>query len=927
MNETKARTGAPNGAGSPGEDLAGTAHSSDAPSLSSISLENRQTLVLVGNGMVGWKLCQRLVEIGATKGALRLVVFGEEPRPAYDRVHLTELFEGKTEDELTLAHEDWYASNGIELHLDDPVVLVDRAECLVRSAAGVEVMYDRLVFATGSAPFVPPIPGTDLPGVFVYRTVEDLHAIMEYGRMGVRAAVIGGGLLGLEAAKAVFDLGLDVHIVESQSGLMGRQLDAPAAAILKDKVEQLGVHVYTGVQTTMIVARDRPGERSERVLHFHDGRTLSVELVVISAGIRPRSELARASGLELARGGIQVDDHLTSSDFRIFAVGECATHRGTTYGLALPGYRMVDVLVDNLVGGTATFQGSDVSAKLKLLGVTVAAIGEFNEKEAKDVTVNTFNANGLYRKLLMRDGRIVGAVCVGDWENIDRVRDTIEQPRLVSFWDMRRFRSTGNLWLKSESPPVYEWPVDATVCGCMRVTRGMLTQAQLAGCSTVEELSLRTGAGTMCGSCKPFLVELVTGKRVDSMRPGAPDVTPHSSRASVRPRLDSVPPSDGVGSSREPLARVSARSRRESGVATQKPPAVRELHRRAADGSSLDAVAADDSAMLPPPDSSPPPSLRDFLPVSDRDSASFRASSAGARIFSETGGAQIRESDSDALAAYDLITSGVSLNAPSSSPPPPVSSRRSLPTSSKRDLDPKKSHDSGDPSRDSAPSVDSWPPSSRTDSDRPRSDSLPPLKPISVGSAARITELARRASLAPPAEERGRLPLLVAAVFAIAFSTIITLSAPIGYRDSSRGGFQLETLWTSSVWKQVTGYVLVALALVSLLLSLRKRWRHFKASDVPVWRMIHGILGALTLVLLVFHTGLHLGKNMNRALTIDFLALVLLGGVAGGMTALSHWWSPMAARNQRLVWYWAHLILFWPLPVLLILHIVAAYYY
>jgi nitrite reductase (NADH) large subunit len=434
-----------------------------------------QTLVVIGNGMMCFRLCQKLVECGANH-VLEIVVFGEEPRPAYDRVHLTELFSGKTPESLTLAQKEWYEDNGIELYLDDPIVEIDREDCIVRSKKDRAVPYHRLVFATGSRPFVPPIAGADLPGVFVYRTVEHLEAIRDYSDGLTSAAVIGGGLLGLEAAKAVYDLGLEVHVVEVAPGLMPRQLDARGAELLKDKIEQLGVRIRLSTQTTRIEGiADQLGpyragapKRAERILHFADGSSLAIDMVVISAGIRPRDELAAASGLKLAKnGGIVVDDHLTSSDPRIFAVGECAVHRGTTYGLAFPGYKMVDVLVDNLVGGTATFESADQSAKLKLMGVSVASMGAHSEMDARSTTVNSFDTGGVYRKLVMRDGKIVGAIAVGEWDNLDRVREAIDQPHLVSFrfWDMRRFRSTGNLWLRSESPPIAEWPEDALVCG------------------------------------------------------------------------------------------------------------------------------------------------------------------------------------------------------------------------------------------------------------------------------------------------------------------------------------------------------------------------------------------------------------------------------------------------------------------------------
>ena len=1031
-----------------------------------------QTLIIIGNGMMSFRLCQKLVECGAEK-LLEIVVFGEEPRPAYDRVHLTDLLSGKTADDLTLAPPSWYAEHGIALYLGDPVVEINTDDCLVRSASGLVVPYDRLVFATGSRPFVPPIPGVDLPGVFVYRTVEHLHAIMDHGYGVERAAVIGGGLLGLEAAKAIYDLGLEVHVIESGAGLMHRQLDAAGSGLLKSKIEDLGVRVHLGKQTARIEearASDPDAEEGELRVRFADGGSLIVNMVVISAGIRPRGELAGATGLALAKnGGIIVDDRLTTSDPRIFAVGECAVHRGVTYGLAFPGYKMVDNLVDNLVGGTATFQGADHSAKLKLMGITVASLGEHDERERPHTTVNSFLAHGAYRKVVMREGRIVGAITVGDWENLDRVREAIEQPRVVSFWDMRRFRSTGNLWLKSESPPIGDWPPDAIVCGCLRVNRGTLSLAQLDGCATVDELCARTGAGTMCGSCKPLLAELLGGDTGppstvnttvtrDSVPPSTlrrdppsrtargrdvppsslpsrehlplavlnPELGPasvRSQRRTMAPSRDAVvrdrfTPTPRVGLFRSappieptmksspsitpqteeddpdnedsgPLSRRGSflppvQGRRKSARSLLPEPTVyeisgaQEVHevpptKRPPENDAPGVVVADPAStrrsfkppeqilfvptaprtaedtpsmgsprvpvihdvsgasksrfklspdledgapasrrsilppeqelhdsILPPPESTADQSLRDLLTLSARGSSSLK-----------------RQDSAELLRVAALLEEGEERESPL---PHQDSARDREVESSDGDRDA--------PSKSDAPPGwhDSSPPSRRR-------DSLPPLRPLSVvpprlsALPGRSTPPGRLSALPAKApEERGLRPLLAVAVAASVMVLAMATLSPIPAATSIQGS-HLDALWTTSVGKQVTGYAVVVLALASLLLSLRKRWKRFAYSDVPIFRLVHGALAALTLIVLVLHTGLHLGKNLNRMLMIDFLTLSLIGGLAAGVTALSHWWSPITARNQRLVWYRAHFMLFLPLPVLLALHILGAYYY
>src|SRR5438067_1306622 len=296
-----------------------------------------RTVVVVGNGMVGHRFCERLATHDRDR-RLRIVCFGEERRAAYDRVHLTAYMSGKNADALVLADAAWYASCGITLHLGERVIEIDRTARIVVSSAGRRVAYDALVLATGSAPFVPAIPGVETPGVFVYRTIEDLDAIRAWSARARRAAVIGGGLLGLEAAKAVHDLGLEVHVVEFAPRLMPRQVDAAGGEVLRRKIAALGVHVHTGMQTQAILGTD-----AVTGLRFAAGDDLVVDMVVVSAGIRPRDELARTAGLEVGpRGGIVVDAQLRTSDPDVFCIGESALAGGMIYGLVGPGYEMAE---------------------------------------------------------------------------------------------------------------------------------------------------------------------------------------------------------------------------------------------------------------------------------------------------------------------------------------------------------------------------------------------------------------------------------------------------------------------------------------------------------------------------------------------------------------------------------------------------------
>jgi nitrite reductase (NADH) large subunit len=372
----------------------------------------RQTVVVVGNGMVGQRFCERLVEFDRDQ-RFRIVTFCEEPRAAYDRVGLTSFFAHRDAEQLMMARQEWYAENEVELHLGDRASSIDRKAQIVRSEKGAEIAYDYLVLATGSFPFVPPVPGVDKPGVFVYRTIEDLERIIDYAAESRRCAVIGGGLLGLEAAKAAFDLGLETHVVEFAGRLMPRQVDDAGSRTLVRKIESLGVRVHLGKSTKAI-----HGEKGVERIEFADGDAIDVEMIIVSAGIRPRDDLAREAGLAIGeRGGIVVNDQLGTSYPGVFAIGECALHRGMIYGLVAPGYEMAEVVAANLTGADRQFVGADLSTKLKLMGVDVASFGKY-EVPAEEATPLVFEDPfaGVYKKLLFTpDGsRLLGGILVGD---------------------------------------------------------------------------------------------------------------------------------------------------------------------------------------------------------------------------------------------------------------------------------------------------------------------------------------------------------------------------------------------------------------------------------------------------------------------------------------------------------------------------------
>jgi len=491
----------------------------DAPR-ESVFPASATTIVVVGNGMVGHRFCEELAERDETN-RYRVVVFGEEPRPAYDRVQLSAYFEGRSAEDLSIASLDWYAEQGFEIVVGDPVTAIDRSARRVESEWGRVVEYDILVLATGSTPFVPPMPGTDKPGVFVYRTIEDLQAIAAWAERATtsRAAVIGGGLLGLEAAKATVDLGLETHVLEHGDRLMPRQVDETGGALLQRAIESLGVHVHTRNG-----AREIYGEDAVEGLVLPEDVRLESDMVVISAGIKARDDLARACGLTVGeRGGVEIDRALATSDPAIFAIGECALHEGTIYGLVAPGYEMAAVLARRLVGEDVEFVGADMSTKLKLMGVDVASFGDpFADAEgiaARKVVIEDAVA-GVYQKLVVSaDGeRLLGGILVGDaspYMNLLRAtRDASPVP------PRPHQLLTGVPDAGSDASTLAD---DAQICSCNNVDKGQIVAAiQEGDLDQLADVKSCTKAGTGCGGCLPIVKNLLdaelarAGRAVDN---------------------------------------------------------------------------------------------------------------------------------------------------------------------------------------------------------------------------------------------------------------------------------------------------------------------------------------------------------------------------------------------------------------------------
>jgi nitrite reductase (NADH) large subunit len=470
---------------------------------------SKQRIVIIGNGMVGHRFIEELVN--SDKSAdFEVITFCEEPRYAYDRVHLSSFFSGSTAQDLSIVDDGFYEDNGVTIHLGDKAISIDRKTKTVYSQKGQTFQYDKLILATGSYPFVPPVPGHDREGCFVYRTIEDLEAINTAGSTAKTGTVVGGGLLGLEAAKAIKDLGLETHVVEFAPRLMAVQVDEGGGAVLRSKIEELGVKVHSSKNTINIT----DGESTVHRMEFEDGETLETDLIVFSAGIRPRDELARDSGLELGpRGGITINNQCQTSDADIYAIGECALWNQRIFGLVAPGYTMAKVAVSHLTGGEEAFTGADMSTKLKLMGVDVASFGDAHGQTSGSHSYTYVDEpEGIYKKMVVSaDGKhLLGGVLVGEADAygnmLQMVLNDIELPEYPDVLILPdRDGSAAVLGVDA-------LPDGAQICSCNNVSKGDLCAAVQAGCTSVGSLKAETNAGTGCGGCVALLTQVMNSE-------------------------------------------------------------------------------------------------------------------------------------------------------------------------------------------------------------------------------------------------------------------------------------------------------------------------------------------------------------------------------------------------------------------------------
>ena len=473
-------------------------------------MTQKQRLVVIGNGMAGARLVEEVVARGGSD-LFEIVVFGDEPYGNYNRILLSSVLAGTHDPkDIFINPLAWYEEKGVTLHAGKRVSTIDRSAKVVRTADGLVEPYDRLVIAIGSSPFVPTLEnlfsesGTFKKGAFVFRTMNDCEEMIAYSAHTEKAAVIGGGLLGLEAASGLLNRGLEVHVVHATKHPMNIQLDPSAGTMLKKTLEHMGVHLHLEKRTVAAL-----GNGHITGLAFQDGSTLDCDMVVISTGIRPNAELAQQAGLVVDRGIIVNDELSCQYDPDVYAIGECAQHRGQTYGLVAPLWEQAQILADRLTSETsqATYQGSEVSTKLKVMGVELAVMGDKDPRcEDDEIVTYAEPARGVYKKLIIRDGHLAGAILMGDGHATPKLLQTFE--RKAALPENRAellFPLTG----ASKAISVADLPDSAQICNCNGVSKGKIIAAVQAGKRSLKMLCDATHAGTGCGSCKPQVQELL----------------------------------------------------------------------------------------------------------------------------------------------------------------------------------------------------------------------------------------------------------------------------------------------------------------------------------------------------------------------------------------------------------------------------------
>ena len=477
-------------------------------SLHAVSIESNTEpqsyeYIVVGTGPVGVHFIQEQSKLNSTA---TIAVFGDEPWDPYNRIQLSSLISGDIKEQSLYSASDLKNLSNVTTFYNNRIVEINRVRKEITDSLGNKYFYGKLILATGSRPHIPLIDGIKLNNIFTFRDLSDAQRLMSRSVRTQKTVIIGGGLLGLEAARAMQRFNTEVHIIEHSSWLMFNQLDNRAGGYLKQYIESLGIYIHTNERIQKIVGSDK----AEGVLLSND-TVIECDTIIIAAGIIPNNELAKESGINFGKG-IRVNDFLQTNDQNIFAIGECSEHNHKTYGLVAPGFEQASVLAHFFNGEKAQYKGSTATTNLKVLDYAVFSAGNTGiAARARECFIYQDHEKEVYRKIVIINGRIRGAIGIGEWPGVQRIQEAVEHQRRMWPWQIKRFITDGLLWNDSLSESVIDWPSTAIVCNCTGVTRGQLSQSIKQGSTTVVQLSKATGASTVCGSCKHLLTDFVGG--------------------------------------------------------------------------------------------------------------------------------------------------------------------------------------------------------------------------------------------------------------------------------------------------------------------------------------------------------------------------------------------------------------------------------
>jgi len=460
----------------------------------------KHDVIVIGSGPVGVRLVQKLNQLDES---ISIAVFGDEPWHPYNRVKLSSLLVGEINEDEIYKSMDLSKLNSVRCFYNNRVMEINRYSKEIIDSDGERHSYKKLIIATGSKARIPSIKGIDLNNVYTFRQLDDATRLMGRSVRTKHTVIIGGGLLGIEAARAMQRFNTKVTIIEHSSWLMFNQLDHHSGSFLKHYIESLDIDVRVNESVKKI-----NGEYTVESIDLASGEVIECDTIIVSAGITPNVNLAIDCGLHIGKG-IRINDELQTNDINIHAIGECAEHRERTYGLVAPGYEQADVLAHHLHGKHVTYKGTITATNLKVLDYPVFSMGNTgNTERSRESIVFQDSKNEIYRKLTVINGRLRGAVSIGEWENVNRIQQIIAKQKRLWPWHINRFKKTGSLWLEDSNNEISDWPDNTIVCNCTGITKGELFSAKSDGANSVFSLANITGASTVCGGCKPLLAKI-----------------------------------------------------------------------------------------------------------------------------------------------------------------------------------------------------------------------------------------------------------------------------------------------------------------------------------------------------------------------------------------------------------------------------------